>query len=206
MSVIEAEANDKEECCRLPEIVDPSSAARAEIHQKLRAVEFEIGAVSSTIQRSRNDDKGGECSGVDEDNLEQGIAEGDSADGSNLQRVLAADRLRSLKNTKAQLEKELSTLSKDSASKGDEHEKLILSLVKEDRRPKRKLKQDKKLHKVIGKPKNTGKRLKTVSFDDDVDFDTALDAASAGFVETVSYLLIITSFFVLLFHSFLVLK
>ncbi|KAJ1397844.1 SNF2-related, N-terminal domain [Sesbania bispinosa] len=176
--VAEAEGSTKEECSHLPETFDPSSTAKAELLQKLRAVEFEINAVSSTIR---------ECSDGGEDNSEQGIAEGDSSDGSNLQRVLAADRLRSLKNTKAQLEKELANLSKDNASERADHEKLIFSLVREDRKPpKRKLKDLKKLHKSTGKQAKTvtGKRLKTVSFDDDIDFDAVLDAASAGFVET----------------------
>ncbi|XP_061367472.1 protein CHROMATIN REMODELING 8 isoform X2 [Gastrolobium bilobum] len=179
--VTEAEGSTKEECSHLSEnVVDPSSISKAELHQKLRAVEFEIDAVASTIQPSRNDDNNGECSDVGEGRPEQGISEGDSSEELNLQRVLAADRLRSLKNTKAQLEKELSTLCKeDKASQSVEHEeKVILSLVKEERRPKRQLKEDKKSHK------SSGKRLKKVSFDDDVDFDAVLDAASAGFVET----------------------
>lgn len=180
MIVAEAEGKtDEKECSNLPEIVDPKFSVKAELHQKLRAVEFEIGAVYSTIQQPRDVDKGGECGDVGEENLEEGIGEGD---GSNLQRVLAADRLRSLKNTKAQLEKELSSLCKDGDSKSVEREKLIFSFVKEDRRPKKKLKEDKKLQK------KTGKRLKKVSFDADTDFDAVLDAASAGFVETVSYL------------------
>ncbi|MCI31554.1 DNA repair and recombination protein RAD26, partial [Trifolium medium] len=108
-------------------------------------IEFEIGAVSSTIQRPRDVDKGEENGDVGEENenAEEGIGEGG---GSELQRALAAD-----------------------------------SLVKEDRRPKKKLKDDKKLSK------RPAKRFKTVSFDDDADFDAVLDAASAGFVETVSY-------------------
>lgn len=140
----------------------------------MRAIEFEIGAVSSTIERPKDVDKSEE-----NENLEEGIGEGG---GSELQRVLAADRLRSLKNTKAQLEKELGSLSKDGDSKRTESKKVIFSLVKEDRRPKKKLKDDKKVSK------RPAKRFKTVSFDDDDDFDAVLDAASAGFVETVSYL------------------
>ncbi|XP_061352684.1 protein CHROMATIN REMODELING 8-like [Gastrolobium bilobum] len=131
-------------------------------------------------RHSRDVENDGECSDVGKGSPEQGIAQGDSSDVSNLQRVVTADRLRSLKNTKAQLEKELSNLCKeDKASQSVKHEKeVILSLVKEERRPKRQLKEDKKLHK------SSGKRLKTVSSDDDGDFDAVLDAASAGFVET----------------------
>lgn len=165
--------NDENECERLPENVDPLSKAKAELHQKLRAIEFEIGAVSSTIERPRDVVKSEECE--DNENLEEGIDEGG---GSELQRVLAADRLRSLKKTKAQLEKELKSLSKDGDLKSTESKKVIFSLVKEDRKPKKKLIDDKKVSK------RPAKRFKTVSFDDDDDFDAVLDAASAGFVET----------------------
>lgn len=144
----------------------------------MRAIEFEIGAVSSTIQRPRDVDKDGEGGDVDEEDLEEGADEGNS---SELQRVLAADRLTSLERTKAQLEKELSRFSNDSDPKSIERKKVIFSLVKEDRRPKKKLKDDRKL------TKRPAKRFKTVSFDDDADFDAVLDAASTGFVETVSY-------------------
>ncbi|KAK7267406.1 hypothetical protein RIF29_20080 [Crotalaria pallida] len=173
----EAEGSTKEENPNVSENGDlPSSTKAEELRQKLRAVEFEIGAVASTIEDVENN---GDCSGIDEDRLEQGIAAGDdSSNGSNLQRVLAADRLSSLKNTKAQLEKELSKLGEDNNSKSTEREKMIFDLVKEERRPKRKVKEDKKLQK------SSGKKLKTVSFNDDADFDAVLDAASAGFVET----------------------
>ncbi|WJX11944.1 hypothetical protein P8452_02490 [Trifolium repens] len=178
VTVTEDEGNtDVKEGSSLPENVDPLTTAKTELHQKLRAIEFEIGAVSSTIQRPRDVDKGEENGDVGEENenVEEGIGEGA---GSELQRALAADRLRSLKNTKAQLEKELSRFSKDGDSKSTERKKVIFSLVKEDRRPKKKLKDDKKLSK------RPAKRFKTVSFDDDADFDAVLDAASAGFVET----------------------
>jgi len=147
----------------------------------LRAVQFEIDAVASTVERLRNVENNEECGDAGEDGLVPGIAEGDSSNNSNLQCALAADRLRSLKKTKAQLEKDLLNLSKDDASKSVEDEQLIFSLVREERKPKRKVKEDKK------SAKSKGKRLKKVSFEDDVDFDTVLDAASAGFVETVSF-------------------
>lgn len=147
----------------------------------MRAVQFEIDAVASTVERLRNVENNEECGDAGEDGLVPGIAKGDSSNNSNLQCALAADRLRSLKKTKAQLEKDLLNLSKDDASKSVEDEQLIFSLVREERKPKRKVKEDKK------SAKSKGKRLKKVSFEDDVDFDTVLDAASAGFVETVSF-------------------
>lgn len=178
----------------MPENVDPLSSAKAELHQKLRAVQFEIDAVASTIERSSNVESNEGCSDAGEDGEGQGNAEGDSSDKSNLQCVLAAERLRSLIKTKTQLEKELLNLSGDDASRSVENQKLISSLVREERKVKRKVKEDKKSNK------STGKRQKKVSFDDDADFDVVLDAASAGFVETVSCLLI--TFFVLILIIF----
>ncbi|TKY52752.1 CHROMATIN REMODELING 8 [Spatholobus suberectus] len=174
VTITEAEGTAKEECSHLPENVDPSANGKAELHQKLRAVQFEIGAVASTVEQLSNVENNEECSDVGDD----GLAQGDSFNDSNLQRVLAADRLRSLKKTKAQLEKELLNLSADDAFKSVENEELIFSLVREERKSKRKIKEDKKSNN------STGKRPKKVSFDDDVDFDAVLDAASAGFVET----------------------
>lgn len=192
--VTEVQGGTKEENSNVSGNVETSSSTKVEeLHQKLRVVQFEIDAVASTIQHVENN---GDCSCVIEDGQEQGIAAGDgSSNDLNLQHVLAADRLRSLKNTKAQLEKELSNLCKDNNSKSTEREKLIFDLVKEERRPKRKLKDDKKLQK------GSGKKPKTVSFNDDVDFDAVLDAASAGFVETVSCLLINIVFCPTMLHN-----
>ncbi|QCE06707.1 protein CHROMATIN REMODELING 8 [Vigna unguiculata] len=178
VTVTEAEGSAEEECSDLRENVDPSANPKAELHQKLRTVQFEIDAVASTVGRLRNVENNEECSNAGEEDLVSGIAEVDSSNNSNLQCALSADRLRSLRKTKAQLEKELLNLSKDDASKSVEDGQLIFSLAREERKPKRKVKEDKK------SDKGKGKRLKKVSFDDDVDFDTVLDAASAGFVET----------------------
>lgn len=161
------------------------SANHVKLLNKLRAVEFEIDAVASTVEE-RKDVTSGDHDAKDE-HVEEGNREDDDESAiqlrsrdSTLQRALATDRLKSLKNTKAQLEKELSGLLKESSSEGVKHDKLIKDLVKEEPRLKRKSKE-------IQKPSKTKeKRKKTVSFNDDVDFDAVLDAASAGFVETVS--------------------
>ncbi|KAI4301079.1 hypothetical protein L6164_034395 [Bauhinia variegata] len=178
VAIAEAEGSAKEESPQKFENVDPSSISKAEIFHKLRAVEFEIDAVASTIQQVRNVADNEDSSDVGDDIQEKRITKDDSSDDLNLQHALAADRLRSLKNTKAQLEKELSDLCKDKPSEIIGDEKLLLSLVKEDSRPKRKQKEVQKL------PRSSGKRHKRVSFNDDDDFDSVLDAASAGFVET----------------------
>ena len=168
---------------------DPSSSAnQVKLLNKLRAVEFEIDAVASTVEEGKNVASGDDRADHDDndDCMEKGNREDDesvmqlSLRDLTLQHALATDRLKSLKKTKAQLEKELSGLLKESSSEGIKHDKLIKDLVKEEPRPKRKSKE-------IQKPsKNQEKRKKAVSFNDDVEFDAALDAASAGFVETVS--------------------
>lgn len=169
------------------ETIDPSSTSQEKLYYKLRAVEFEIDAVASTVERVASTEHHADAASDDnEDEMEQGDKKDDksgtlvSPDDFTLQQALAADRLRSLNRTKAQLEKELSDLHKDDTTKGVEHGKLLQNLVKEEPRPKRKPKE---VHKL---GKNKEKKQKTVSFSDDADFDTMLDAASAGFVETVS--------------------
>ncbi|KAK8611770.1 hypothetical protein V6N13_131812 [Hibiscus sabdariffa] len=162
---------------------EPSSTGnQAKLLNKLRAVEFEIDAVASTVEERKDVATG------DDDAKDEPLEEGDRDDdesaskltsrGSTLQRALATDRLKSLKNTKAQLEKQLSVLLKENPSEGIKHDKLLKDLVKEEPKLKRKSKETQK------PSKNQGKRKKTVSFNDDVDFDAVLDAASAGFMET----------------------
>ncbi|KAE8708130.1 Protein CHROMATIN REMODELING 8 [Hibiscus syriacus] len=162
---------------------DPSSTAnQAKLLNKLRAVEFEIDAVASTVEEGKD-----VASGDDDAKdlfLEEGVREDDESAtklpsrDSTLQRALATDRLKSLKHTKAQLEKQLSGLLNENLSKGIKHDKLLKDLVKEEPKLKRKSKETQK------PTKDQGKKKKTVSFNDDVDFDAVLDAASAGFVET----------------------
>lgn len=148
-------------------------------------MEVEIDAVAYTVQQARDTERNEHVSDGNE-NRTQGDAEDDilviqtSSNNSTLQHALAADRLRSLKKTKAQLEKELLGLQKEKPSKTVEYDKVIQNLVKEEARPKKRLKETPKFGKDLEKQK------KTISFDDDFDFDAVLDAASAGFVETVS--------------------
>ncbi|KAI7984027.1 Protein CHROMATIN REMODELING 8 [Camellia lanceoleosa] len=160
------------------------STSHADVYSKLRAVEIEIDAVASSVEQVKNlarnenhvsDGYDGEEQGEKED--ERSILQS-SCNDLTLQHALATDRLRSLKKTKAQLEKEISNLCKDDPSKSSKHDKLIQDLVKEERRPKSKLKELQK------SSKNPKKRQKIVSFDEDGDFDAVLNTASAGFVET----------------------
>lgn len=178
----EVGGSTEEEPLERSESIDPLAASQAKLYNKLRAVEFEIDAVASTVEPEQAGNEGGARDG-DDDGMEPGDKEDLDqafATGLNLQHALATDRLRSLKETKAKLEKELSDLDKQRPSKGKQRDKVLSDIVKEKPAPKRKLKQVKK------SGKNLEKRLKTVSFDEDDDFDAVLDAASAGFVETVS--------------------
>lgn len=146
---------------------------RSELLNKLRAVKFEIDAVASTVED------------VEDVVAENGLHKDDesqvytSHSGSVLQHALATDRLRSLKKTKTQLEKELTGLHGESASDGATRDNILRDLVKEEPSLKRKLK------KIQEPSKRKGKKVKVLSFHEDTDFDTVLDAASAGFVETV---------------------
>ena len=152
----------------------------------MRALEVEIDAVAYTVHQARNAERNDNHVSDSNDNRAQGDAEDDkfvieaSSTNLTLQHALASDRLRSLKKTRAQLKKELSDLQKEKPSKIVERDKVIQSLIKEEARPKKKLKEIPKSGKDLKKQK------KTISFDDDFDFDAVLDAASAGFVETVS--------------------
>lgn len=146
-------------------------------------MEFEIDAVASTVEQARDITSNEDHACDSNENGEQGDREDGcqgSASGLNLQQALAADRLKSLKKTRAQIEKDLSDLCRNKPSKGIENDKLILNIVKEESRPKRKLKEVQKSSKKLEK------RFRTVSFEEDGDFDAVLDAASTGFVETVS--------------------
>ncbi|PQQ16135.1 protein CHROMATIN REMODELING 8 [Prunus yedoensis var. nudiflora] len=96
-----------------------SRPSQAKLYNKLRAVEFEIDAVASTVEPEQEGNEGGARDG-DDDGMEPGDKEDldqASATGLNLQHALATDRLRSLKETKAKLEKELSDLDKQRPSR-----------------------------------------------------------------------------------------
>ncbi|CBI37137.3 unnamed protein product, partial [Vitis vinifera] len=180
----EAGRSTEEEFLDKSKATELSSTSQAKLYSKLRALEVEIDAVAYTVQQARNTERNENHVSHGNDNRAQGDAEDDklviqaSPNNLTLQHALAADRLRSLKKTKAQLEIELSDWQKEKPSKTVEHDKVIQNLVKEEARPKKRLKE------IPKSGKDLKKRKKTISFDDDVDFDAVLDAASAGFVET----------------------
>ncbi|XP_072951427.1 DNA excision repair protein CSB [Typha angustifolia] len=162
---------------------DESSASQIRLYNKLRAVELEIDAVGSSIERAKcvaeNVYDGSESPDTREDQKSKhpdNIVQ--APDGSALQQALAADRLRSLKRTKVQLQREISEFDVSAPANNVQHEKLLASLVAEKAKPKNKLKAVEKSHR------NSKRKLKTVAYDEDADFDAALDAASSGFVET----------------------
>ncbi|RXH87269.1 hypothetical protein DVH24_028769 [Malus domestica] len=165
------ESNEEEERLEKAESVDPLVASEVKLYNKLRAVEFEIDAVESTVEPEQVGREDGDRDGGD------GAEPGNK--GDNLQHALTTDPLRSLMKTKVQLEKELSDLGKGRPSTGILRNRVLLDTVKDKPAPKRKLKQ------VQKSGKNQAKRIKTVSFDEDDDFDAVLDAASAGFVDAL---------------------
>lgn len=178
------DATIKDEPLDSTRLNEPSASNRqTELYNKLRAVKTEIDAVASTIEHvniGRNEDR---TPDGNDRNKQEGLGKGKgplqpSSNVSTLQQALAADRLQSLRKTKAQLEESL-VIYKDDSSKS-KHEKLLQDLVKEQPQRKRQPKEDPKLSN------NRKKRQKAVSFDDDEEFDAVLNAASTGFVETVS--------------------
>ncbi|XP_062080234.1 protein CHROMATIN REMODELING 8 [Humulus lupulus] len=160
------------------ENVDPSSANQAKLFSKLRAVEFEIDAVASTVIQGRNGNEDHTYDGPDSTTLGDTGSPKESPNDLDVHHALATDRLKSLEKTKAQIKKEISDLQKNKPSKGIAYDKLISNIVKEELKPKRKSKEA----PITGK--TSKKRHKIVSFDEDGDFDAVLDAASTGFVET----------------------
>lgn len=157
--------------------VAPEADAQAKLHQKLRSVQLEIDAVASTIKRAKNaagkQIDSSNSSGGQHKNKQKQAAE-DEPHGGVLQQALATERLKSLKKAKAQIQKEISQDNGDG--------KMLALLVEEE--PKRKKKS---LMPDRGPKKTSAPRLKTMSYDDDDEFDAVLDGASAGFMETVSY-------------------
>lgn len=162
---------------------ESSSTNHAELYNKLSAVEVEIKAVASSIEQVKEFAENENHTTANHNGSERGEEDKQSLpktshNGLTLQHALAADRLRSLEKTKAQIEREISNLCKDDPSTSKQPEKLIRYIVKEE--PKRKS----QLKEVQPSKKPSKKRQKIVSFDDDDDFDAVLNAASAGFVET----------------------
>ncbi|XP_057480601.1 protein CHROMATIN REMODELING 8 [Actinidia eriantha] len=180
----EAGGSTKKELIDSSKINELSSNCHAELYNKLRAVEIEIDAVTSSVEQVKNlarnenhftDGSDGREEGDEDD--EQSAAQ-DSRNDLTLQHALATDRLRSLKKTKAQLVKEISKLSKNDHPDNYNDVKVIQDLVREETRPKSRLKE------VQKSSKSSKKRQKIVAFDEDDDFDAVLNSASAGFIET----------------------
>lgn len=162
----------------------PSSTSRIKLYNKLWAVEVEINAVASSVEVAKGvrdnetDHTGNTDIKEDNDKRDDDGSAQVTSDGLTLQQALAIDRLRSLKKTKAQLQKEISRLDENAAPEDIGHEKLLGELVEE--RPKHKRKS-----KVVEQSNRDSKQhLKIAAYDEDDNFDSVLDAASAGFVET----------------------
>ncbi|CAD6232325.1 unnamed protein product [Miscanthus lutarioriparius] len=164
--------------------VAPESDAQAKLHQKLRSVQLEINAVASTIKRAKNAagkkvDSSDSADGQDKKKQKQadGTAQ-DEPHGGALQQALATERLKSLKKAKAQIQKEISQSDPNPSGSDNRKDKMLAMLVEDE--PRRK----KLLLPARGPKKMSAPRLKTMSYNDDEDFDAVLDGASAGFMET----------------------
>ncbi|KAJ8899354.1 hypothetical protein K2173_018328 [Erythroxylum novogranatense] len=181
----EAEGSIEDKCTDESETISTHPSSQVQLYNKLRAIEFEIDAVASTVVEVQNAESNQNHARSDDDDK---TVQGDKEDNSSgvevspnditLQQALAVDRLQSLQRTKAQVEKELSDLCKRDSSRKIKQENLLESLVKEELRTKRKAKE------VNKSGRNKNKLQKKVLICDDADFDAILDASSAGFVET----------------------
>uniref|UniRef100_A0A1D1YV53 DNA repair protein rhp26 n=1 Tax=Anthurium amnicola TaxID=1678845 RepID=A0A1D1YV53_9ARAE len=172
-----AESSSEEQVLDDEHDMVPPSTTRTKLYGKLRAVEIEINAVASSIEQSKDATKSESDSGENEDTDHANGCLQATTDGLTLQQALATDRLRSLRKTKAQLQKEITRLDTDIPVKKVEQCKLLDKLVEEEPRQKHRIKE---VHRSIV----NSKKQKTVEYDEDADFDTVLDAASGGFVET----------------------
>lgn len=165
----------------------PEADAQAKLHQKLLSVQLEIDAVASTIKRAKHTagkQIDSSDSGEAQDKKKQKRADRtgqDNAHGGAVQQALAAERLKSLKKAKAQIQKEISQLDPCPSGSSKGKDKMLAMLVEEEPRRKKKT-----LMPSRGPKKMSAPRLKTMSYNDDDDFDSVLDGASGGFMETVS--------------------
>lgn len=160
------------------------STSRTRLCNKLRAIEVEIDAVASSIDRIKSvaDDGNDACdkNGDGGDKVEESaVNDVQCSNGLSLEQAFVSDRLRSLKKAKTQLEKEISSFG-DCAFDDIEHkkqtDKLLGELVRENQTKKKSI-------ELSTRPSK--RSLKAVSYDEDVDFDAVLDASSSGFMETV---------------------
>ncbi|KAK1661494.1 hypothetical protein QYE76_049653 [Lolium multiflorum] len=167
----------------------PQEDAQAKLHQKLRSVQLEIDAVASTIggakpaAAKKKSDRSGSAQKEAKKETEEGNAgEDDAPRGGALQQALAAERLRSLKRAKVQIQREILQSEPGTSGLSSKKGKALAMLVEDEPRRKKSLKPP----PPSGGPKKkkSPRRLKTVSYDDDNDFDAVLDGASAGFMET----------------------
>lgn len=166
----------EEELCIDSVETQASSSSQVKLLKKLRALEVEIDAVASAVEQTKSGGKNGELDTESQDGKDEDEDYAMRSD-STLQHALAADRLRSLKKTRAELRKEISSVSKDGKAGGVE-EKLLKYLVREEAKSKRKLKE------VQDQSKESKKQKKAVLYREDDEFDAVLNAASGGFVET----------------------
>lgn len=153
---------------------------KVQIHAQLRALEAEIAAVSAGLEIVQSiADKDSESSEGEKDENDQDLSEHKPfvVDGGVLQRALATERLRSLKQKRGQLKKHLKAFEGDGKTRELEEHKVLLNSVKNKEEA-----VIKGTGRLLDKP--TRGKKKIVSLQEDDEFDAALDAATSGLIET----------------------
>lgn len=157
-----------------------SFLTKVQIRAQLRAVEAEIAAVAAGLEKVQSvTDKDPESSEGEKDENDQDLSEYRpfEAVGGVLQRALGTERLRSLKQKRGQLKKQLKVFEGDGETEELEEHKVLLESVKNKEET-----VIKGTGRLLVKPQS-GKK-KNVSFQEDDDFDAVLDAAASGLIET----------------------
>lgn len=157
-----------------------SLLTKAQIHAQLRAVEAEIAAVAAGLEIVQGTaDKDSESSEGEKDENDQDLSEHKPfvVDGGVLQRTLATERLRSLKQKSGQLKKQLKAFEGDGKTQELEEHKVLLHSVRNKEET-----VIKGTARLLDKPQK--RKKKNVSLQEDDEFDAVLDAAASGLIET----------------------
>ncbi|GLJ53696.1 hypothetical protein SUGI_1145590 [Cryptomeria japonica] len=159
-----------------------SLTKRSHIHAQLKVVEVEMAAVAAGLETVQNaasnnilfiEDSEGE---KEDKELEFRENKPSLVEGSVLQHALATERLKSLKKKKGQLKKQLKAFEVEGKTQEPEEQGLFLDLGNEEDIV------TKKTSHLIDKQRKVEKR--NAYFQEDDEFDMALDAAASGLIET----------------------
>ncbi|KAH9287767.1 hypothetical protein KI387_031884, partial [Taxus chinensis] len=156
---------------------------QSHIHAQLRAVEIEISAVAAGLETVQNAASNNiiisEDSEAEKEDEELEFRENRSslAEGLVLQHALATDRLKSLKQKRGQLKKQLKDFEGEGKTQEPKEQSLFVDSVNNDEDTGTKGTS----HRINKRQK---KEKRNSCFQEDDEFDAALDAASSGLIET----------------------